>query len=277
MRSSRLFVVALIAVSGAASGVSQAAPNLLPHRAVYDLSLEQASDRSGINGITGRMVYEFAGSTCEGYTTTFRFVMRLQTDEASRLSDQQTTTYEDGKGEVFQFVNKMYLDNMLDREVKGVARIQDGETHVELSKPERRGETLQRSQFPVQHMKEVLEKADAGGGFYQTTLFDSSEDADRVMMTSVTIGEPKAMEQSESERSAAAPLENQSYWPVSIAYFDPGKERGEALPDYEISFLLHESGVTRSLDMNYGEFSIRGQLVDLTLFDQANEGGDCAQ
>ncbi|MEQ9246558.1 MAG: DUF1849 family protein, partial [Nitratireductor sp.] len=103
-----------------------AAPKLLPHRAVYDLSLEQASDRSGINGITGRMVYEFAGSSCEGYTTTFRFVMRLETDEASRLSDQQTSTYEDGDGKVFQFVNKMYLDNALDREVKGVARLGDG-------------------------------------------------------------------------------------------------------------------------------------------------------
>ncbi|MBN7776851.1 cell envelope integrity EipB family protein [Nitratireductor aquimarinus] len=277
MRASRLFALALTAVSSAAISAAAAEPNLLPHRAVYDLSLEQASDRSGINGISGRMVYEFAGSACEGYTTTFRFVMRLETDEASRLSDQQTTTYEDGKGEVFQFVNKMYLDNMLDREVKGVARLEGDETLVELSKPERRSETLEATQFPVQHMIEVLEKAAAGGGFYQTTLYDSSEDADRVMMTSVTIGQPKPMAEGDAEKDAAAPLDNQSYWPVSIAYFDPDNERGETLPDYDIGFLLHESGVTRSLDMNYGEFSIRGQLVDLTLFDTVEEEADCAE
>ncbi|EIM78169.1 hypothetical protein A33O_00220 [Nitratireductor aquibiodomus RA22] len=276
MRSLRLFALALLFVPVAGPGVALAAPKLLPHRAVYDLSLEQASDRSGINGITGRMVYEFAGSSCEGYTTTFRFVMRLETDEASRLSDQQTSTYEDGSGKVFQFVNKMYLDNALDREVKGVARLGDGETLVELSKPEPRSETLEKTQFPVQHMKEVLAKAESGGGFYQTTLYDSSEDADRVMITSVTIGGPKPIGEDEAERSAAAPLANQSYWPVSIAYFDPTQERGEALPDYEISFLLHESGVTRSLDMNYGEFSIRGQLVDLTMFDETKEARDCA-
>ena len=66
MRSSRLFALALFFVPVAGPGVALAAPKLLPHRAVYDLSLEQASDRSGINGITGRMVYEFAGSSCEG-------------------------------------------------------------------------------------------------------------------------------------------------------------------------------------------------------------------
>ena len=124
MRSLRLFALALLSVPLTGTSFAQAAPKLLPHRAVYDLSLDRASDRSGINGITGRMVYEFAGSVCEGYTTTFRFVMRLETDDASRLSDQQTTTYEDGAGKVFQFVNKMYLDNMLDREVKGVARLE---------------------------------------------------------------------------------------------------------------------------------------------------------
>ena len=126
-------------------------------------------------------------------------------------------------------------------------------------------------------MKEVLAKAESGGGFYQTTLYDSSEDADRVMMTSVTIGKAKPIEKNDPERSAAARLENQSYWPVSIAYFDPTEERGEALPDYEISFLLHESGVTRSLEMNYDEFSIRGQLVDLTMFDETKDGADCTK
>ncbi|XHB99156.1 cell envelope integrity EipB family protein [Nitratireductor sp. ac15] len=277
MRSLRLFALALFSVPVAGASLAQAAPRLLPHRAIYDLSLEQASDRSGINGISGRMVYEFAGSVCEGYTTTFRFVMRLETDDASRLSDQQTTTYEDGEGKVFQFVNKMYLDNMLDREVKGVARLEEGETLVELSRPERRSEKLERTQFPVRHMKEVLAKAESGGGFYQTTLYDSSEDADRVMMTSVTIGKAKPIEKNDPERSAAARLENQSYWPVSIAYFDPTEERGEALPDYEISFLLHESGVTRSLEMNYDEFSIRGQLVDLTMFDETKDGVDCTK
>ena len=75
-----------------------AGPLLTPHRAVYDLSLNDASDRSGITGVAGRMVYEFEGSRCDGYTVKFRFVTQIDTTEMSRLTDQQTTTYEDGEG-----------------------------------------------------------------------------------------------------------------------------------------------------------------------------------
>ena len=53
MRTMRFLIFALAAVLAAPA----AAQTLLPHRAVYDLVLDQASDRSGITGIAGRMVY----------------------------------------------------------------------------------------------------------------------------------------------------------------------------------------------------------------------------
>ena len=62
------------------AGVAHASA-LAPHRAVYDLELKNASDRSGITGMYGRMVYEFNGSACEGYTVSFRFVTQVDTGE----------------------------------------------------------------------------------------------------------------------------------------------------------------------------------------------------
>ena len=53
-------------------GASAASANILVPRAVYDLELKDASERSGISGMYGRMVYEFNGSACEGYTVSFR-------------------------------------------------------------------------------------------------------------------------------------------------------------------------------------------------------------
>ncbi|WP_032450615.1 EipB family protein, partial [Brucella pinnipedialis] len=46
--------------AGAASAAS--AVRLVPHRAIYDLTLDRADEKSGISGLTGRMVYEFNGS-----------------------------------------------------------------------------------------------------------------------------------------------------------------------------------------------------------------------
>src|SRR5262245_12207745 len=106
MRISRLALVTLSLSSVVTAASSEAAQLLAPHRAVYDLALDRASDRSGITGLSGRMVYEFNGSACEGYTVTFRFVTRIDTSDVTRLTDQQTTTFEDGDGKTFSFVTK---------------------------------------------------------------------------------------------------------------------------------------------------------------------------
>ncbi|MGL4404351.1 MAG: EipB family protein, partial [Notoacmeibacter sp.] len=49
-----------------------------PHRAVYDIKLDSASEQSGIAGMDGRLVFQFDGSACDGYTMNMRFVLRMQ-------------------------------------------------------------------------------------------------------------------------------------------------------------------------------------------------------
>ena len=41
------------------------------------------------------------------------------------------------------------------------------------------------------------------------------------------------------------------------------------MPEYRISFKLHENGMTRDLVMDYGDFSMKGKLVNLSLFDSS--------
>lgn len=115
-----------VAATGLMTGLSSAAnalpvtvPDLVAHRAVYDLELKDASDRSGIEGMTGRMVYEFTGSSCQGYKTDFRFVTQINTGDAVRMTDQQTTTFEDLAAKKFTFETKSYTDDKLDKEVQG--------------------------------------------------------------------------------------------------------------------------------------------------------------
>jgi hypothetical protein len=39
------------------------------------------------------------------------------------------------------------------------------------------------------------------------------------------------------------------------------------LPTYTISLKLHGNGITRDLRMDYGDFSVKGRLVNLAVFD----------
>lgn len=270
MRAMRLAFCAVLVSSAALVSPAFAVPMLQAHRAVYDLSLDKASDRSGITGITGRMVYEFNGSPCDGYTVNFRFVTQIATSDSTRLSDQQTSTYEDAKGKSFSFVTKSFIDQTLEKEVKGTATKRDKGIEVDLDKPKKNVLQLAPTQFPTQHLMELIGKAEKGEKFYETNLFDGSEDADRVMTTTVVVGKKTEVDKSDPEFPALSKLTKDKYWPVDIAYFDLSDgEGGEEVPQYRISFKLHENGLTRDLVMDYGGFSITGKLVNLALFDNA--------
>jgi len=53
-------------------------------------------------------------------------------------------------------------------------------------------------------------------------------------------------------------------WPMSVAYFEKNKTaRTDALPDYELSFVAFENGVSSRLDIDYGDFAVRGTLVEV--------------
>ncbi len=268
----RQILTAFALLAGLGIQQASAARFLASHRAVYDLSLDKASDKSGITALTGRMVYEFSGSACEGYTTNFRYVTRIDTDDVSRLTDQQTTTFEDGAGKNFSFVTKSFVDQDLDTEVKGTATRGPEGTKVKLVKPKVADLSLRESWFPTEHLVDLLGKAERGEHFYETNLFDGSDSADRVMNTSVVIGKRKQSTPDDPEYSALASLKHDSYWPVTIAYFDTkGDKARDMLPTYSISLRLHGNGVTRDLLMDYGDFSIKGTLVDLDVFKPNKE------
>lgn len=273
MRATRCILYALAMGAASLAVPAQAAAMLAAHRAVYDLSLDDATDQSGITGLTGRMVYEFDGSACEGYTTTFRFVTRIDGDESSRLSDLQTTTYEDGEGKTFNFVTRSFLDQELDKEVKGTATLREDETAVRLDKPERKSVSIERSQFPTQHLLELIDKARRSENFYETTLFDGSENADKIMTTTVVIGDKEGASREESE--AVREIDGEQFWPVEIAYFDLSEGNGEETPSYRIAFKLYENGITRDLLMDYGDFAMKGELVDLEMLGSGTAG--CAE
>ncbi|WEX78818.1 cell envelope integrity EipB family protein [Sinorhizobium numidicum] len=247
--------------------VAANASALAPHRAVYDLELKDASERSGISGMYGRMVYEFNGSACEGYTVSFRFVTQVDTGEEVRLTDQQTTTYEDTKNGSFRFLTRSFTDEKLDKEVRGSARDEKSGVKVELTAPDKREVALAESRFPTEHMLEVIARAKKGETFFEARIFDGSDSGDKTLITSTFVGKPRKPAPDDADVGKAGKLAGESYWPVTISYFNDDRGNGDALPIYRMSFKLYENGVTRDLTMDYGEFVLSGKLAKLEVFN----------
>ncbi|OCP17107.1 MULTISPECIES: cell envelope integrity EipB family protein [unclassified Ensifer] len=257
---SACFAVMTVAGIDAAS-----ASVLVPHRAVYDLELKDASDRSGISGMYGRMVYEFNGSACEGYTVSFRFVTQVNTGEETRMTDQQTTTYEDLKTGNFRFLTRSFTDEKLDKEVRGTAHDDKTGVKVELTAPDKREVELAASRFPTEHMVEVIDRAKKGESFFEARIFDGSDSGDKTLITSTFVGKSRKPTPDEPDAGKAGKLGAENYWPVTISYFNDDKG-GDALPIYRMSFKLYENGITRDLTMDYGDFVLSGKLADLEVF-----------
>src|SRR5512135_3141712 len=88
-----LLVVAPLSV---AQGDEESAPlALVPHRAIYDLSLGTTRANSQLAGVRGRILYDFGGSACQGYSLEFRQVSELDSGEGKvSTSDLRSTTWE---------------------------------------------------------------------------------------------------------------------------------------------------------------------------------------
>ncbi|MDK1376653.1 MULTISPECIES: cell envelope integrity EipB family protein [unclassified Sinorhizobium] len=257
--------VCLVAMTALGAGVADAGV-LAPHRAVYDLELKDASDRSGISSMYGRMVYEFNGSACEGYTVSFRFMTQVDTGEEVRLTDQQTTTYEDMRNRNFRFLTRSFTDEKLDKEVRGSAHEDKTGVKVELTAPDKREVALAESRFPTEHMLEVIDRAKKGDAFFESRIFDGSDTGDKTLITSTFVGKPRKPRPDDADAGKAGKLAAENYWPVTISYFNDDRS-GDAQPIYSMSFKLYENGVTRDLTMDYGDFVLTGKLANLEVFN----------
>jgi len=265
--------LAATVLSGASALTFLAAPahavgpsGLVAHRAVYDLELKDATDRSGIAGMYGRMVYEFDGSDCAGFTTNFRFVTQIDTGDSTRLSDQQTTTFEDIAKGTFRFETKSFTDDQLDKDVRGAAQDNDEGLKVDLTQPAAKHVDLAVSRFPTEHMLDIIKNAKLGKSFFEARVFDGSDDGDRSLVATTVVGKQTGPATDDADAEKAGAFAKTPFWPVTVAYFKD-KSAGDAMPVYRMSFKLYENGITRDLTMDYGDFVLTGRLSKLELLD----------
>ena len=104
----RALVFSVTAVVGSglipAAAVATASGPFLSHQALYELSLVKSRGSNAISNARGRILYNFSGSSCEGYTSEFRQVSELDSGEGKlTLSDLRSTSWEDGAGKSYRF------------------------------------------------------------------------------------------------------------------------------------------------------------------------------
>lgn len=247
---------------------------LVPHRAIYDLRLRSAEASANVTDLTGRLVLDFQGSPCAGYTYKSRLVTQMtDQDGGTFMTDMRTSTWEDGKGEEFRFENMEFSGVQQASVTSGSAKKAKGnKISVDFEQPQDGSvEFDRRAMFPTQHSLAILEAAQGGKPHVLADVYDGSEEGRKLYSTTTFIGsarQPGAGKDAVTGIDNAAHLNGLTSWPISISFYDaaaPGK-RDEGLPTYELAFRLFSNGVSGDLIINYGDFLIGGKLtrIDFT-------------
>jgi hypothetical protein len=270
MKLKILLAVAGVAIASSFGILSAGASGLVPHRAVYDLLPMDEIARQ--NGLRGRMVYEFRGDTCDGYSTTVRFVLESLNREGETLvNDIRSTSFEDPAYEVFQSATSTYVNNALSGEMRGTASRSDEGFDVAHSKPdESTGKIAGPARLPTEFMEHILAQARIGEKFVSSRIIDGSPDGVEVLFSTAIVGtyhDGLGETENEPEINKLAGM-TAGYWPMTVSYFQQeGETRGEDEPIYAVKFLVYENGISREMTLLYPEFSLQGRLINLKLYD----------
>src|SRR6266704_4651194 len=255
----RALVLTIAAV--AAGSVFQNAPakaaasgTFLSHQALYELNLVKSRGSNAISGARGRILYNFSGSACEGYTSEFRQVSELDSGEGKlTLSDLRSSSWEDAAGKSYRFKIDTRMNDAEAMPVDGVAERTGDHVTVKLKQPVAKTFELDGSiVFPTEQIQHIIAAARQGKSVLELMVYDGSDNGEKVYNTLSVIGQPIP-----GSRTIVAPdpstsndaMKSLTRWPVTVSYYDRDTKAkdGEQTPVYAMSFELYENGVSRAL------------------------------
>jgi hypothetical protein len=251
-----------------------AGTSFLPHQALYDLSLLKSRGGTSLDSARGRILYKFSGNACEGYTSDFRQVSEMDGGEGrSTLSDLQSTSWEDAEGKSYRFKIVTRMNDSDQSEVDGLAERTGDKITVKLTQPVAKTFTVDgKVVFPTEQIQRIIAAAKEGKSLLELTVYDGSDNGEKVYNTLSVIGKPIHGDKPGSTSDPSTTndhMKKLTRWPVTVSYYDRDAKThsGEQTPVYTMSFELFEDGVSRALVLDYNDFVISGTLGKFDVSD----------
>jgi hypothetical protein len=225
---------ALMGIAAAVAGVP-----LANYRSVHDLSLAVGADMSEAGAVKARL-------------------------GQARTDDVRSVMFETVDG-FYEFTHETYAEDNLVEVSAGVAERKDDGIAVTLNEPEEASVSIAAgTAFPTEQVVRVLEAAIAGKRFVAFDIYDGTEGGEVVYSTSTVIGQAStdAGDIGVETSIADAGFAGQRHWPVTISYFKQPAGT-DMTPDYTMSIIVYENGVSRDITLDYGGFALAGKLTQL--------------
>jgi len=254
-------VITAALAAGLALAPPVAAAQLVPHRAVYSLTLTATDAGSSIGNAVGDLVFEI-DELCDAWSSLTEMRFQVLYDDGTEVRfGTSISAWEAKDGLTYRFFVKRRSNYEEPADVEGEATL-DG--------PERGGvATFAGSDprtlalppgtlFPTRHSLLLADAAAAGQGGFLATVFDGTEEESLYEVNALVAGQvPEGV-----QPTLASPLiEPLPSWRIVLAYFEIAEQSGVA--QHEATLRLFENGVVDDQLFDFGEFALRARLVEL--------------
>ena len=261
-RLSALAVLGLVGTMMCGTAKLRAA-ELVPHTALYKLSLDHAKDGS-VAAASGSMTFEMIDA-CDGWAVRQRLDMTLTNEggqDVHMVSDY--TTFEAKDGLSLRFRMHQATDGETPDDVSGTAKLDaaGGPGLVNYDLPKTGTHKLPAGTlFPTMHTARILDAAQKGTKFLSLPLFDGTS-ADGEQDSSVVM---TGWDKTAPTPQVLAPLKDLPSGRVRIAFVDRKASDGSDGPDYQVAMRYWANGVAEDMQMDFGDFVMTGKIDKLTI------------
>jgi hypothetical protein len=246
------------------AGASADAAQLVPHRAVYELTGKSAGGFGRSGSLRGLLTYELM-EDCDGWSVNQKAGLDVSAAEGEgHRFEWSQATWEAKDGTSYRYFIKDNQDGSTGTQRRGeLVFPQPGAPGTLTTELPARGETkIPPALLPIQHTLELLERADAGETIFVAQIFDATVD-EKPVEISATFGPSQA--RPDTQAKEFAPLKNVPLRHIDFAFYVQNLPDGT--PDFEQSIELFDNGVVSRVSFEFGGLPVRGTLRRLEMLE----------
>lgn len=222
-----------------------AAVDLVPHRALYKMTLVEASSRSGITGAQGAMMYRFEDA-CDAWTSETKVLLRMVYNEGEEVETTWSfTSWEAKNGLSYRFNVRQDRNGDSIEVLEGAVQREtpEGAAVALFSNPKDTKIVLPKGTlFPTQHLAGLLEAAQKNKLTVSKVVFDGAS-LENPYQINALITKPSAQE----SKTKSARHIRMAFFPIHVKNEEP---------DFELGITYRPDGVAEFIRQDFAGFSL---------------------